>query len=51
MTTMTKKTLSYAVADFVATLTINQPPVNTLTHDLLREVDLTMDTLRADVAV
>ena len=51
MTTMTKKTLSYAVADFVATLTINQPPVNTLTHDLLRELDETMDTLRADEAV
>ena len=48
---MTKKTLSYTVEDFVATLTINHPPVNALTHDLLQELDETIDALHGDEAV
>ncbi len=51
MTIMTKKTISYTVTDFVATLTINAPPANALTPDLLQELDETMDSLRGDQAV
>ena len=51
MTTMTKKLLSYSVADFVATLTINNPPVNALNHDLLQELAETTEALQGDESV
>ncbi len=51
MTTMTKKMLSYSIADFVATLTINHPPANTLNHELLQELDEIMETLSGEEAV
>jgi enoyl-CoA hydratase len=51
MTTMTKKILSYSVADCVATLTINNPPVNAMNHDLLQELAETMEALQGDESV
>ncbi|GJL54008.1 MAG: crotonase [Nitrospirales bacterium] len=45
MTTIAHTLITQKVEDFVAILTINHPPANALTPDLLRELESTMDDL------
>lgn len=45
MTTMIHSWLTHIVEDGVATVTINHPPANVLTHQILREFESTLDEL------
>lgn len=51
MTTTANTLLSRTVEHFVATLTLNHPPANTLTPDLLVKLEAAFDLLAADSAV
>lgn len=51
MTTMTGAMITCKIEDGVALVTLNHPPVNTLTPELLAELDSTFDSLATDDAV
>ena len=51
MTITAKAMLTRAVENGVATLALNHPPANTLTLDLLLELEAAFDALAADRAV
>ncbi|MGH7204708.1 MAG: enoyl-CoA hydratase [Nitrospiraceae bacterium] len=51
MTTTAKTMLTQTVENGVATLALNHPPANTLTPDLLHELEAAFDALAADSAV
>ena len=51
MTTTTKAMLTREVENGVATLALNHPPANTLTLDLLLELEAAFDSLAADSTV
>ncbi len=51
MVTTTGTHMTMAVEESVATLTLNHPPVNALTPDMLAELEAALGALAADDAV
>lgn len=51
MATTTSTRIALSVEESVATLTLNQPPVNALTPDLLTDLEAALEALAADDAV